>query len=141
VLLNQARNAHEAGTVANLDELRARVQLQAQQQARILAENVVEKDLILLKREIGVAPGQKIALTDPAPYSDLAAQTPEEVRAVAYKSRRIYQNLQNQAVEYRPSTPLIAAIVWPTLSFKRLLRRQHRYRASAPTATSWPRAH
>jgi len=117
VLLNQARNAHEAGTVANLDELRARVQLQAQQQARILAENVVEKDLILLKREIGVAPGQKIALTDPAPYSDLAAQTPEEVRAVAYKSRQDYQNLQNQAVEYKAIHAAYRSYRWPTLSF------------------------
>jgi len=70
VLLNQAHAAHEAGTVANLDELRARVQLQAQQQALIAAENSYEKDLILLKREIGIDPGQKIALTDLAPYSD-----------------------------------------------------------------------
>ena len=99
VLLNHAHAAHEAGTAANLDELRARVQLQAQQQALIAAQNALEKDLILLKREIGVDPGQKIVLTDPAPYSELAAQTPEEVRAVAYKNRQDYQNLQNQAVE------------------------------------------
>jgi hypothetical protein len=51
--------APEAGTVANLDELRARVQLQTQQQIRIAAENALEKDLILLKREIGIDPGQK----------------------------------------------------------------------------------
>jgi outer membrane protein TolC len=87
--------------VANLDELRARVQLQSQQQALIAAQNAAGKDLILLKREIGVDPGQKIALTDPAPYSELAKQTPEEVRALAYKSRQDYQNLQNQAVEYK----------------------------------------
>jgi outer membrane protein TolC len=35
--LDQAHAAHEAGTAANLDELRARVQLQAQEQARIAA--------------------------------------------------------------------------------------------------------
>ena len=58
----------------------------------IAAQNALEKDLILLKREIGIDPGQKIALTDPAPYSDLAAQTPEELRAVAYKNRQDYQN-------------------------------------------------
>jgi outer membrane protein TolC len=101
VSLNHAHDAHLAGTVANLDELRARVQLQSQQQARIQAEAVAEKDLILLKREVGIAPGQKITLTDPAPYQDLVAQTPEEVRAIAYKSRQDYQNLQNQAVEYK----------------------------------------
>ena len=81
VLDDHAHAAHEAGAVANLDELRARVQLQAQQASLIAAENQQAKDLILLKREIGVDPGQEIVLTDPAPYSELAAQTPEEVRA------------------------------------------------------------
>ena len=117
VLLDHAHAAHEAGTAANLDELRARVQLQAQQQARILAGNALEKDLILLKREIGVAPGQKIALTDPAPYSELAAETPEEVRAVAYKSRQDYQNLQNQAIEYKSIHSAYRSQRLPTLSF------------------------
>jgi outer membrane protein TolC len=117
VLFNQAHEAHQAGTAANLDELRARVQLQAQQQARIDAETTVEKDLILLKREIGIAPGQKIALTDPAPYSDLASQTPEEVRAIAYKNRQDYQNLQNQAVEYKAIHAAYRSQRLPTLSF------------------------
>jgi outer membrane protein TolC len=38
VQLSHAHAAHEAGTVANLDELRARVQLQAQQQSLIAGE-------------------------------------------------------------------------------------------------------
>ena len=117
VLLSQAHAAHEAGTVANLDELRARVELQAQQQALIGAQNALQKDLILLKREIGVAPGQKIALTDPAPYSELAEQTPEEVRAVAYKNRQDYQNLQNQAIEYKAIHNAYRSQRLPTLSF------------------------
>jgi len=117
IQLNHAHDAHEAGTVANLDELRARVQLQTQQQVRINAETAVQKDLILLKREIGVAPGQPIILTDPAPYSDLASQTPEEVRAVAYKNRQDYQNLQNQAVEYKAIHNAYRSQRLPTLSF------------------------
>ncbi len=36
VLLNQAIAEHQAGTAANLDELRARVQFQTQQQSRHL---------------------------------------------------------------------------------------------------------
>ena len=55
----QARDAHAAGTLANLDELRARVQLQSQQQNLITAQNAEEKDLILLKREIGIDPGRR----------------------------------------------------------------------------------
>jgi outer membrane protein TolC len=113
----QAHEAHEAGTVANLDELRARVQLQAQQQALIAAQNALEKDLILLKREIGIAPGQKVALTDPTPSSELGTETPEEVRDIAYKNRQDYQNLLNQAVEYKAIHGAYRSYRLPTLSF------------------------
>jgi outer membrane protein TolC len=117
VQLDNVHAAHLAGTAANLEELRARVQLQSQQQARLNAENTYEKDLILLKREIGIDPGQAIALTDPAPYSDLATQTPEEVLAVAYKSRQDYQNLQNQVVGYKAIHAAYRSQRLPTLSF------------------------
>jgi outer membrane protein TolC len=117
VLYEQARAAHEAGTFANLDELRAKVQLQAQQQAVIAAQNTLDKNLILLKREIGMDPGQNLVLTDPSPYSDLATQTPEEVRAVAYQNRQDYQNLQNQVVEYKAIHSVYRSQRWPTLSF------------------------
>ena len=117
VQLQHAHDAHVAGTVANLDELRARVQLQSQQQTLIAAQNAEEKDLILLKREIGIDPGQKIVLTDPAPYSDLAEQTPEEVRAIAYKNRQDYQNLQNQVIEVRAVHAAYRAQRLPSLSF------------------------
>jgi outer membrane protein TolC len=117
VAWQHARDAHAAGTMANLDELRARVQLQSQQQTVIAAQNAEEKDLILLKREIGIDPGQKIVLTDPAPYSDLAEQTPAEVRAVAYKNRQDYQNLQNQVIEVRALHSAYRAQRLPSLSF------------------------
>lgn len=117
VLFDQAHAAHEAGTVANLDELRARVQLQAQQQAVISAQNTLDKDLILLKREIGVTPGQNISLTDRTPYSDLAEGTPEEVRAVAYKNRQDYQNLQNQLVEVKAIHAVYRSQRLPVLTF------------------------
>jgi outer membrane protein TolC len=117
LLVRNVREAHEAGTAANLDELRARVQLQAQQQELIAAQSAFEKNLILLKREIGIDPGQKIALTDPAPYSELVAQTPEELRAIAYKSRQDFQNLQNQVVEYKAIHAAYRSQRLPTLSF------------------------
>ena len=117
VLLDHAHDAHVAGVVPNIDEVRAKVQLQAQQQHLLYAQNEYQKDLILLKREIGVDPGQDIALTDPAPYSDLAEQTPEEVRATAYKSRQDYQNLQNQVVEYKAIHSAYRSQRLPTLKF------------------------
>jgi outer membrane protein TolC len=114
---DHAHEAHLAGTAANLDELRSRVQLQTQQQELIAAQTQQAKDLILLKREIGVDPAQEIALTDPAPYSELAAQTVEEARALAYKSRQDYQNQQNQTVVYKALYGSARAERLPTLSF------------------------
>ena len=108
---------HEAGTAANLDELRAKVQLQTQEQVLIAAQNAQEKDLILLKREIGIDPGQKIVLTDAAPYSDLAEQTPAEMRAIAYKNRQDWQNLQNQVIELKALHSAYKAQRLPSLSF------------------------
>jgi outer membrane protein TolC len=117
VALDQAHAEHEAGTAANIDELRARVQLQAQQQALISAQVSLDKDIILLKREIGITPGQKVVLTDRAPYGELAAQTPAEVRAIAYQNRQDYQNLQNQIVELRAVYAAYRSQRLPTLSF------------------------
>jgi len=117
VFFEHAHAAHQAGTAANLDELRAKVELQTQQQTLIAAQNQQAKDLILLKREIGIDPAQPIDLTDPAPYSELAVRTPEELRALAYESRQDYQNLQNQVVVYRALHSSARAERLPTLSF------------------------
>jgi outer membrane protein TolC len=95
-LLYQAHQEHLAGTAANLDELRARVQYQTQQQALIAAQNGFDKAKITLLREIGMDPGQKIQLTDAAPYADLAAITIEDARREAYNSRQDYQSMKQQ---------------------------------------------
>jgi len=118
VLLDQAHAQHEAGTMANLDELRARVQYQQQQQIVVANENKREKSEILLKREIGIAPGQKIQLTDPTPYNELTTRTPEELKTEAYANRQDYQNLQAQEVETRMALRARKAERLPTLSFK-----------------------
>lgn len=95
-LLYQAVEEHKAGTAANLDELRARVQYQTQQQAVINAENTLAKDEITLKREIGMPPEQQIQLTDTAPFADLAAMTIHDAKNEAYGSRQDYQSLLQQ---------------------------------------------
>lgn len=117
VLFNDAHQEHLAGTVANLDELRAKVELQSQQQSLIVAQNALDKDLILLKREIGIDPGQKIVLSEPAPYSDLADQTLPELMALAFRSRQDYQNLRNQIVGFKAIHAAYRSQRWPTLSF------------------------
>lgn len=116
VFFNDAHQEHLAGTVANLEELRAKVELQSQQQALISSQNALDKDLILLKREIGVDPGQNIALSDAAPYSDLADQTLPELIALAWRSRQDYQNMQNQVVGFKAIHSAYRSERWPTIS-------------------------
>uniref|UniRef100_E6QKV1 Outer membrane efflux protein n=1 Tax=mine drainage metagenome TaxID=410659 RepID=E6QKV1_9ZZZZ len=57
VLYEQAHARHDAGTAANLDQLRAQVAWQQQQQRLIASQNQRDKTEISLKREIGIAPG------------------------------------------------------------------------------------
>lgn len=117
LLFDQAHAAHEAGTASNLDELRARVQWLAQQQALIAAQDARLKNLILLKREIGIDPGQRIELTDPTPYNDLALRAPGDVLAEAYRNRQDYQNLQHQVIEDRALHAAYRSQRLPKLSF------------------------
>ena len=96
VLLNQAVAEHQAGTAANLDELRARVQFQTQQQAVISAEVNFKKAKIALNREIGLPAEQEIQLTDTSPYADLETMNIDQAKEIAYRSRQDYQSLQAQ---------------------------------------------
>ncbi len=116
VLLKQAQAEHEAGTAARLDELRARVQYQTQQQKVIAAQNVFEKDKILLKREIGVPVEQAIQLTDTAPYADLEQMSVEDARHLAYQSRQDYQGMQRQVNSARLSRSAARYERLPTLT-------------------------
>jgi outer membrane protein TolC len=116
VLLKQAQAEHEAGTAARLDELRARVQYQTQQQKVIAAQNLHEKDKILLKREIGVPVEQAIQLTDTAPYADLEQMPIEDARRMAYESRQDYQGMQRQVSSARLSRSAAHYERFPTLT-------------------------
>ena len=118
VLLNQAVAEHQAGTAANLDELRARVQFQTQQQAVISAEVNFKKAKIALNREIGLPAEQEIQLTDTAPYADLATMNIDQAKEIAYRSRQDYQGLQAQV---RAAQLQRKAAKWerlPTLDFQ-----------------------
>jgi outer membrane protein TolC len=118
VLLNQAVAEHQAGTAANLDELRARVQFQTQQQAVVTAEVNFAKAKIALNREIGLPAEQEIQLTDTAPYADLATMNIDEAKRMAYQNRQDYQGLQAQV---RAALLQRRAARWerlPTLDFQ-----------------------
>lgn len=69
--LDQAVSNHTAGTAPLIDELRARVDYQSQQQALITAQNAYDKDRIALARAIGLNLDQKFTLTTTTPYAPL----------------------------------------------------------------------
>ena len=118
VLLNQAVAEHQAGTAANLDELRARVQFQTQQQAVISAEVNFKKAKIGLNREIGFPPQQEIQLTDTQPYADLATMNIDQAKEIAYRSRQDYQGLQAQVRAARLQKKAAKWERLPTLDFQ-----------------------
>ena len=57
------------GLIASIDLLRAKVELQTQQQRLIAAENQVAIDKLTLARVIGLPNGQEFRLTDSVPYA------------------------------------------------------------------------
>ncbi|HZZ40798.1 MAG TPA: TolC family protein [Acidobacteriaceae bacterium] len=116
-ILNQAHEEHLAGTVANLDELRARVQYQTQQQVVIAAEDDFQKAKIALNREIGLAPEQEIQLTDSAPYAELQPMSIEAARTEAYGSRQDFQMLKQELRVAELERRATAHQRFPTLTF------------------------
>ena len=93
-----AKDQESAGLSPNIDTLRARVQLQAQQEALIQAENDLEKQRIALARVIGLPIQQKFRLVNRVPYApvpdiatdgafDLALQTRPDYKAALAQLR------------------------------------------------------
>src|SRR5271155_173423 len=117
-LLFQAQEEHKAGTAANLDELRARVQYQTQQLTLIQAQNDFKKAKIALNRQIGLAPGQEIQLTDATPYANLAAVTIEDAKREAYASRQDYQQMRQQMIAARLESSAVKHERFPSITFK-----------------------
>jgi outer membrane protein TolC len=63
-LLTLATNQRNAGVAPGIDVVRAQVQLQAQRQRLIAAENDYEKQVLQLVRAIGLPSAQRVELTD-----------------------------------------------------------------------------
>ena len=116
-VLRQATASHDAGVGTNLDVLRARVQLQTQQQAVINAENAFAKDKIQLCRLIGLPADQEISLTDTAPYAELEQLPLDKALALAYTRRKDLLTLQAQMQVAEKTEKAIKYERVPVLSF------------------------
>jgi outer membrane protein TolC len=117
VSLDQAVANHQAGTAPLLDELRARVDYQTQQQTLITAQNQFEKDKIALARTIGLPLEQKFELTDQAPYAALDDVDPDTAVKQAIASRSDLKALDEQVKSAEKARSAATAERYPTISF------------------------
>jgi outer membrane protein TolC len=116
-VLRQATLSHDAGVGINIDVLRARVQLQDEQQALVNAQNTFAKDKIALNRLIGLPADQKLILTDSVPYADLAEMSLEDTKTLAYQRRKDLLELLGELEVTERSRKAAKYERMPSLSF------------------------
>ena len=104
-LYQLASDQETAGLAPNIDTLRARVQLQAQQEAVIEAQNDLEKQRIALARVIGMSVHQKFHLINRVPYAPVPDIALNGAYELALATRSDYKAAQSQlrAAELRRS--------------------------------------
>lgn len=107
---------HKNGVIAAIDELRAHVELQTQQQRLIAAQNELNIDQLSLGRVIGLPNGQKFRLTDSVPYAPLAGVTLEQALAQAYATRPDYLSGKAQVRAAELALQAARAENYPSLS-------------------------
>lgn len=95
-LFQLARDKHDAGTATGVDVLRAQVQLAAERQALLMAQNQYKQVLLQLAREVGINPSTPIELAESLAFHPLAEQTPESLVNTALLARADYLSLASQ---------------------------------------------
>jgi len=90
-LYDQATDQVTAGTAADIDALRTKVELSTRQQQLIQAKNDFAIQKLTVARVVGLAPGQEFELTDKSPYQPFAGMTVDEALNRAYASRSDYR--------------------------------------------------
>lgn len=116
-LFDQASDQVNAGTAADIEALRTKVELQARQQQLIQAKNDFSIQKIIVARTVGLAPGQDFELTDKTPYQAMESVTIEEALARAYSSRSDYRAAMSDVRAAELSRKAAFAGYFPSLSF------------------------
>ncbi len=117
VSFDQARQQHIAGTSPLLDELRAHVDYQTQQQNLIQAQATLERDKLALARVIGLNVAQQFALTDMAPYKQLDGVDTDAAVNQALGNRKDLQSFGEQLIGANAAKGAAKAERYPTVSF------------------------
>ncbi len=116
VSLEQAIQNHQNGVSPRLDELRARVDYQTEEQSLIAATAQYKKDRIALDRSIGLPLDQEFKLTDQVPYAQFDAPTMEAAMAEALKNRSDLKAAQQQVKSAEKSLSMAHAERYPALT-------------------------
>ncbi len=95
-LYQLAEDQEAAGLAPNIDTLRARVQLQAQEELVIQTENDLEKQRISLARAIGLPVQQKFRLVNRVPYASIPELNIAGAFQLALDTRSDYKAAQAQ---------------------------------------------
>lgn len=90
-LLTQATNLRNAGAAPGIDVVRAQVQVQAQKQRLMVAENDLAKQMLQLARAIGVPTGQRLQLADKTMETVATGVSLDEALKRAADSRSDYK--------------------------------------------------
>jgi outer membrane protein TolC len=113
----QATDLKASGLVANVDVIRAQVQIQNQRQRSIVAENDYAKARLQLARAIGLPPGQAFTLTDKIPFAPLDNLTIEDALARAYDQRADFLAARDRLAAAEATRRAADAQLLPTLTF------------------------
>lgn len=117
VLFDQATLKHQAGVGTNLDALRGQVEYQQRQQDAVAAQSNLDKDKIQLTRIIGIPAGQKLELTDTAPFTEMADMDLETAKVTAYVHRKDLLSLEEQIQLTSRELKAVKYQRFPTLAF------------------------
>jgi len=116
-LFDQASDQVNAGTAADIDALRTKVELQTRQQQLIQAKNDFAIQKITVSRVIGLSPGQDFELIDKSPYEPLENMTLDQALERAYASRSDYRSAASSVRAAELSRKAAVAGYVPSLSF------------------------
>lgn len=116
VSLDQAVQNHRNGVSPRIDELRARVDYQTQEQSLIAAQNEDQKDRIALARAIGLPLEQKFRLTDQVPFAKMNTPNMKEAMALAIANRSDLKAAEEQVKAAEKSLSAAHAERYPSVT-------------------------
>ena len=116
-VFDQANDQVSAGTAADIDALRSKVELQTRQQQLIQAKNDFAIQKIIVSRVIGLAPSQDFDLTDKSLYQALENISIDQAISSAYSFRSDYRAAMSDVRAAELSRKAAVGGYFPSLSF------------------------